>query len=590
MRPRFLLVVAQDQALLGRLSQAVALRTGLELAAAQPTFAVFVDPPAACLAIANRGLVLGTLFHRHGPARPIGKLDAGDAEAILAAGADGLLRRYWGGYVGALAGRETVRIFRDPSAALPCYFVRRPDFAVFASDVDLLVEAGLVDVQFDWDELARHFFSAGVPSPATALREVSELLPGHALQFPGSEPQQPIWSPWDHVRPEPDPAIDSADRLERIVRHCVQAWAAGRGRLLVSVSGGLDSSVVAACLARSEAETTCLTMFGLDPAGDERLYARALCTHFGFDLVERQDRLEEIDLSEPLAPHLPRPIGRTQALTYERAHIDTARRIGASAFVTGNGGDSVFGYSQSAAAIADRYLAGGGPADLIRTLRDVCRQTGAGPAEAARNAWRIAHGPRSYQCRPNPLFLHPDQLARLESITLDHPWLDAPSDALPGKAAHIASILRVQQCLEPGRSRHLPVLNPLMSQPIIEACLAIPSWEWRAGGWDRAAARRAFAASLPDLIVRRRVKGGPDGFAARILDHYRPAIRDRLREGHLARQGVIDLRAVENALDDERPILGDKRVRILEFVAAEAWADAWAARAGAGPPKALAPG
>jgi asparagine synthase (glutamine-hydrolysing) len=363
-----------------------------------------------------------------------------------------------------------------------------------------------------------------------------------------------------------------------MVMHCVQAWASTSGRLLLSVSGGLDSSVIAACLARAGQDTVCLTMFAEDPSGDERPFARALCDHLGLPLIERTYRLEDIDIAEPLAPHLPRPRDRTQANAYERVHLEVASEIGADSFMTGNGGDHVFGYSQSAAPIADRYLTGGFGRETFRSLLDVCRQTGCNLFDAILEAWRLAHGPPAHPIRPNPLLLHPEFVAGLDRAVLHHPWLDAPAGALPGKAAHISTVLRVQPNLEASRGRHFPVLSPLMSQPIVEACLEIPAWEWRSGGRDRSLARDAFAAELPPIVLNRRVKGTPSRFAARLLDHFRDPIRERLLGGRLASQRIVDAVAIEQALTGERPVPDLERVRILELVNAEAWLEHWAVR------------
>lgn len=578
MSPRYLLVIAEGETDWPELLDRIGRRTGLILAFAHGRFAVFVNASCRCLDAGERACVIGTLFHRHGLAQPIAGLNSSEAAAIAESNGDALLRSFWGGYVAAVAAADSVRIIRDPSGTFPCYFARGLGCAAFASDAELLVESGLAGVDFDWRALARDFFSAGMPAAETALRGISELLPGFAMQFPGEMHQEPVWSPWDHIAEHDKDTDAAAERLSRTVKHCVRAWASGRGKVLVSVSGGLDSSVVAAALADADADATCLTMYAEDPGGDEREFARALCAHLGFPLVERPYRLEDIDIGEPLGAHLPRPRDRTQALAYEHAHLDVARTIGAEAFVTGNGGDSVFGYSQSAAPVADRYLSEGLHMETFRTLLDVCRQTGCSLFDAGMAAWRIARGPHAYRCRPNPLFLDRSVIGELTTIRFDHPWLNAPADALPGKAAHIAWILRVQQSLEPSRGHQLPVLNPLMSQPIIETCLAVPSWQWRAGGRDRSLARRAFAGDLPRVIVERRIKGSPGHFAGKVLDHFRPAIRQRLLDGKLARQRIIDSRAIEEALKGERPCTDEQRVRILELVAAESWLDSWASR------------
>jgi asparagine synthase (glutamine-hydrolysing) len=583
MRPRYLLLAADGVGDWPMELDRVAARTGLDLVYSHGRLAAFVNRECRFLALGGQGFVAGTLFHRHGPAEPIVSLGAGEIQRIVEGGGEHLLARFWGSFVAAVASDDSVSVLRDPSAALPCFFARRSGCTAFTSDAELLLKADFADLNIDWSGLARHFHSAGVPTAETCLSGIGELLAGFRMEL-GDEARRQLecWSPWNHV-PHPSRPIPGSEALARTVKHSVRALASGHRKLLLSVSGGLDSSIVAAALAEARCDAICLTMYTDGPDGDERPYARALCAHLGLRLLEMPYRLEQIDMDQPLGAHLPRPGDRTQALAYERAHLEAAHDIGASAFVTGNGGDSIFGYSQSAAAIADRLLAEG-LAQSFETLVDVCRQTGCSLFDAAAAAWRVSRASRGYVCRANTLFLHPGIVAELAGTWLSHEWLDAPADALPGKAAHIASILRVQQSLEPSRAANLPVLNPLMSQPILETCLGVPSWKWRSGGRDRALARRAFAADLPPLILNRRLKGSPSHFAAQILDHFRGAIRERLLGGYLAREQIIDADALIGVLQNGRPCADEERVRILEFVAAEAWIDSWLARSKAPDP------
>ena len=172
--------------------------------------------------------------------------------------------------MGAIAGPASVRVMRDPSGMLPCYFAGSGRCTLFASDAEILVGTG-VEIDIDFEEIGRQLYRAFVPSPSTALRNIHELLAGFALPVPTAiDVQEPCWSPWDHVADRGDTPDRDAERLGRIVGHCVHAWASTRGRLLLSVSGGLDSSILAACLARAGKDIVCLTMFADDPAGDER--------------------------------------------------------------------------------------------------------------------------------------------------------------------------------------------------------------------------------------------------------------------------------------------------------------------------------
>jgi asparagine synthase (glutamine-hydrolysing) len=158
-----------------------------------------------------------------------------------------------------------------------------------------------------------------------------------------------------------------------------------------------------------------------------------------------------------------------------------------------------------------------------------------------------------------------------------HPWLDAPADALPGKAAHVAMLTRIQGTIDGfSRLEAPPQINPLLSQPIVEACLRIPTWQWCEGGQNRAVARLAFREDLPPRIVNRRSKGGPDSFAFDVIEANRALLREQLLEGVLAQRGLLDLKALENCLDARRWIQRDDYVRLSALAEAEAWVRHWA--------------
>jgi asparagine synthase (glutamine-hydrolysing) len=578
MKPRYLLAVARASHIPGEPGRLASL-TGLEPVLTHPKLIALANAACGRHVLGDRGLVLGTLFRRQDRARTIDMLAPREVETLLADPVGQLLASLWGGYVCAIEMGEGIRLLRDPSASLPCYHVETASMTLLASDMDLLLAAGYRAAAVDWLALGRHHFTSGLPTPDTALAGAKELMPGCSIDLTtrGAGDQKMRWSPWDHV--EGDPALSGGareERLHRMVTHCTAAWTSLHDRFLASVSGGVDSSIVATCLARSSRDIHCLTLYTDDPAGDERGWATALCEHLGLQLHTHAYLLEHVDIDRALNPHLPRPIGRALGQAFEHAHLAVAREIGAQAFVTGIGGDNVFCYSQSGAAIADRWMRHGVGA-AMGTLQDVCRQTGCGPVAALRAAIK-ARGKRRYPWRATPDFLRRELCAAFSAADFRHPWLDAPPRALPGKAAHIASLLRLHHLLEPGRSTFAPVLYPLISQPIVELCLGIPSWEWRAGGVDRAVARHAFAGDLPDAILRRRIKGGPDGFSTAILRAHRTQIRERLVEGRLARHGIVDREALSLRLADTASLLPAEQTIILDLLDTEAWAASWECR------------
>lgn len=585
MRPRYLLLAGPAAAVA---AARAAEATGLRVARSTPRVAVLVNEACHCLEIDAEAAVVGTLFHRHGPARPIEKFGETERGTLAREGTEALLRSYWGGYLAIRARGEAVEILRDPSAALPCYRAWSDGTAMFASDVELLAMATGEPHAIAWDALGRFLHACGLPTTATALAGIGALLPGDAIALEGaSERALPGWSPWDFVAPPDEEAAATTERLRRVIELCVAGLSASCRHPLVSLSGGLDSSIVAACLARAGRGASCLTMYTDDPAGDERGFAQALCAELGLPLAECRYDLDAVDLGRALGAHLPFPVGRAEAQPYEAAHRAVAARIGADAFFSGNGGDNVFGFSQSAAALADRALHEGPGAGAFATLRDICRQTGAGPLRVTRAAVRIARQPAAYVWKPSLGFLHPDLVASMQDRVFTHRWLDAPPWALPGKAAHIAGLLRAHLTLESDRSRIAALVNPLLAQPVIEVCLSIPSWQWRDGGRDRAAVRAAFADRLPPAILARRVKGTPDPFCGEIVQRKRSELRERLLDGWLVAHQILDPGAIEEALRPERSTTGEENVRLLELVNAEAWCSAWSSAPAGGVPAVL---
>lgn len=526
-------------------------------------------------------VLLGPVFDRHGPNDRPAQLDEAIWQDIRSGSVDPLLTRFWGGFVVFSWVEGRLQVFREPSGAMPCYYAAISGGVLIGSSIAELIDAGLPRPSIAMERIADVLYRADLPFQDTAFTGVHELLPGDSLTISGDNfTVRHVWSPWHHV------AIDAnvdfaehAERLRRAVKNAVAGWCAASGSTLVGVSGGLDSSILAACMGRKDPPPICVTLATDDAEGDERAYARQVCDHLGLTLIEAEYDLADIAIDRPARADLPRPTGRLIAQGYSAAVSRAAQAHGAQTFFTGNGGDNVFAFSQSAGALADRIICEGPSAGSWRTARDICRLTGCSLGQAGRAALRLFARPRRYRWRPDRRFLARSVVADLDRRPLAHPWLDAPPGALPGKAAHIASLLRIQRHLDgTGQLGEVAVVNPLMSLPVIEACLAIPSWMWCHGGRNRSAAREAFRADLPRGIVERISKGGPDAFGARIIEHFRGAIRDRLLDGNLASGGTIDRAALERRLSDERPDWGTHRVRLLELLEAEAWIDHWRAR------------
>jgi len=536
------------------------------------------------ISIGDRGCIAGYLFRRGFPSSRVLHLDeAAIAGAIATRGAS-LLADYWGGYVAAIVNdNDSVDILRDPSGLLPCY-VRKDGRSIhLASDMEVLATPGRVAI--DFGVIGRMLSSIDALGRKTALAGIEELLPGERLHVNATRAHvTPAWSPWNHMpRRFRSSFVEETGALRATVKDAVGAWTTCFNSILLGVSGGIDSSIVAAAALPRTPGVRLLTFVEPRSEGDERRYAEALAARLGASLTASNFDLGSVDITRPVLPHFPIPLALPIFQAVEAIHRDEEKLAPIDAFFSGNGGDNVFCNMRSAAPLADRFIAQGPSFGVLNSLRDLADLTGSPIAEVARHGWRRLrrrHDP--HQIRFDVTGLTPRAAAAARDDEDRHPWLVAPSDASPGQKAYVAMQARGQKSIELyPRCMRAPQIAPLLSQPIAELCLSIPTWHWVHGGVDRAVARAAFASDLPPLIAERRTKGSPQSFMRRIFEAQLPAALALLRGGRLVEAGIVDPCFVDDVSDGAWRDDG-RDLRVLSFCAAETWVRWWE---GGNPPR-----
>ena len=545
-----------------------------------PDMQVWVSDRTPILTLpGQRGWIIGNLFRKDEEASSVTTLSAREAEKLLASRGQTLIDDLWGSYVAVLCPGHGAPplLVRDPSGFMPAYLYRSARDAYCASDMACFVEAGIVTPAVNWDEVLGHLLAQELRRRRTCLAGVSELGPGQATVIDGPEPERVLWRPSDHVAPLEGSSEEIAQRLEAIVVSSVGALARSHGRILASVSGGLDSSIVSAALAGATHPFTCFTLATRDPSGDERRYAREVASACQVDCIDDFYAPDQIDPTRSMAQHLPRPVGRLFMQQIEHSYHAAATQVGADAVFTGNGGDNVFSFLHSAAPAVDRIISEGLERAALGTVRDMCRITGCDIWTMARGMGRVfLRRKRPYAWPRDLRLLSPDAAGQLLSPALT-PWLDNTEALLPGKRAHIIMLMRIQNFIEGyDRRRSLPIVAPLLSQPVVELCLAIPSWKWAERGVNRSMARDAFRRCLPQSTLARTAKAGPESLTAALFERALPVLREHLLDGLLRQHGVIDRVAVEEALIRTATRRSQLFHRLLALAEAEAWSRYWA--------------
>jgi asparagine synthase (glutamine-hydrolysing) len=254
---------------------------------------------------------------------------------------------------------------RDPLGVRPVYFCEHDGRLYFASEVKAIFAADRhIPRAFDPYGLAQVFtFWSSVP-PRTVFAGVTELEPGHLRIYAGGQvTDRCYWSPRYPAGEE--------GRFEGSVREAVEATRAAleeatRLRMLRSdvpvgsyLSGGLDSSLVAALGLRAKRERFCtFSLRFVDAEYDEARYQRLMVEHLGSE--HREITVSRADIARvfpDVIAHTERPILRTgpapMFLLSKLVH-----EAGIKVVLTGEGADEMFaGYDLFREARVRRFWA-----------------------------------------------------------------------------------------------------------------------------------------------------------------------------------------------------------------------------------------
>ena len=217
-----------------------------------------------------------------------------------------------GSLSGTVATRRAV-VARDRLGIKPLYYARRDDLLVFASELKSLLASGLVDPELDYNAIDAYLTFGFFPGPVTPLTGVSKLMPGHVLVVEDGQVRTEQF--WRYPVPNVGERL-SEEEYEELVSAKLDESV--RLRLMSDVplgamlSGGLDSSLIVALMARHMKEPVKTFAVGFVESGpqnelaDARLVAKALGTeHHELELSFTDDTVDLEDLvwylDEPLA-------------------------------------------------------------------------------------------------------------------------------------------------------------------------------------------------------------------------------------------------------------------------------------------------
>jgi len=465
------------------------------------------------------------------------------------------------------AGRRRLVLARDRYGIKPLYYRDTSGGLEFASELRALPRG-----EIDPDAVEAFLAFNSVPAPYSIFRETRKLPPGHVLVWEDGAVTIERYS-----RPAPEAASDVrnddaeelAEELRARLRDSVRAHLIADVPVGVLLSGGVDSSLLAALAAQESGEAVHTFSIGFEERSfDELDDARSVAERYGTVHEELVVRPDAALLLPTLAETFDEPFADSSALpTYLVSELASQH---VKVALSGEGADELFGgyYTYAADLLAMRV---GGLAPLARPLverlptstrkasldykaKRFVRGAGLPPLER-HHAWKEIFAPDAraeltgHRSAFDPVGLlrerfqeteGADLLARLQDVDVGTYLVD---DLLvKTDRASMAHSLEAR----------VPYLDPLVTS----LAFALPTKLKVRGLRKKLLLRKAAAPLLPRRIVYGRKRGFSIPAAAWLRGDLEPFARDVLSTDTLRRQGFLEPGPVTRLID--RHVAGEE--------------------------------
>ncbi len=238
---------------------------------------------------------------------------------------------------------QRLLLARDRMGEKPLYLFEREGQLLFASEMKALLRSGLIPFELDPVAVDLYFHYQYVPEPATPIKGVRKLDAAHILTVdvdPWQVEETCYWRMEDAPPLEGDPAELIRAELETISQLAIRSDVP----VGVALSGGLDSSAVAALAVRKYPDTMHAFSVGYPghPPNDERADAQALAEYLDMPFHDVELATDDMVAFFPeLICWRDDPIADISGYGYY-AVMKLAREHNVPVILQGQGGDELF--------------------------------------------------------------------------------------------------------------------------------------------------------------------------------------------------------------------------------------------------------
>ncbi len=419
---------------------------------------------------------------------------------------------------------KSLVLSRDRFGIKPLYFSWKNGRLSFASEIKGISRHSKMDDQAIYDYLSLGY----IPEPATGLKDIVALEPGHSLEcrdgdlrfFESTYYRSPSFLAQDFTQENFDSLLANAVRSQLQADVPVGAF----------LSGGLDSSSVVCAASRELERLSTFCVRFQDQGYDESPYARMVAEACGTDHHEFtiQSGAAEVDTIHELLGHFDQPFGDSSLIPTYFISREIRKRV--TVALSGDGGDEILGGYHSFDLHAILYSLRSLPRLVRKQLFSLFQvpwlartNLGMRMGKALRwsleewsvfmtesQSWLNSHD-KSKALKKDFLQGQDRDLMSLERLadnllTVDFSKRDRSEIwelltrwllryGLPGDMLKKVDMMSMKNGLE--------VRLPLLDEDLVDFCRALPWEQKRKGRLGKMPLRRYLSGKIPDAVVRK---------------------------------------------------------------------------------------
>lgn len=271
----------------------------------------------------------------------------GSDTEILAHGYDAwgwekLLQRIDGMYAISIFDRDTRQLYlaRDRFGEKPFFYTINHEVFAYGSSIKSLATLPWVDLNIDPIAIDRYLALHYVPGELTIFRGIKRLLPGYAMTIHVDDLQPQLNRYYQMCLTYP--CERSIDEITSAVEEAIQSRLVSDVPVGVFLSGGIDSSIIAAVAVKQNPNISTYSIGFPDSSVDESAHAESVARYIGSKHHAYYfDSSKFIELLPQVAASLDEPIGDQAILPLYWLCREARKNV--KVVLSGEGGDELFG-------------------------------------------------------------------------------------------------------------------------------------------------------------------------------------------------------------------------------------------------------